>query len=145
MSVLSHTERHTTNNSNDLFFNFIRSAMLKLSKRLLFTHRKQAPPVLSSVDAVKLVKSNDRIYMHGVAAFPSVLADALLTRQEELLNIEINHVHIERDNPLAHPPFHINNYFIGKNQRELVAQGVSSLIPCFLSELPKLMRKNVRR
>lgn len=119
--------------------------MWKLSRRLIFTHRKQEPPVLSAIDAVKLVKSNDRIYMHGVAAFPSVLADALFTRREELENIEINHVHIEHDNPLVNPPFHINNYFIGKNQRSFVAQGVAGLIPCFLSELPKLMRKNVRR
>jgi acyl-CoA hydrolase len=83
--------------------------------------------------------------MHGVAAFPSVLASALNDRKASLSNIEINHLHIESANPCSGKPFFIDNYFIGKNQRKQVEEGRSSLIPCFLSELPKLMRSGTRK
>jgi 4-hydroxybutyrate CoA-transferase len=36
--------------------------------------------------------------------------------------------------------FFTNNFFVGGNQREAVAQGYSSLVPVFLSEVPKLLK-----
>ncbi|KAJ3272924.1 hypothetical protein HDV01_005121 [Terramyces sp. JEL0728] len=105
------------------------------------------PPLLNADDAVKLVNSGDRIYMHGVASFPTVLASALAKRRE-LRNVEIDHLHIIPENPCSttelKDSFFVSNYFIGPNQRKQVAEGISSLIPCFLSDLPKLMRNGVR-
>ncbi|KAI8892582.1 acetyl-CoA hydrolase/transferase [Globomyces pollinis-pini] len=119
-----------------------------LNRRQLFV-RKGPPKELSAEEAVKCIQSNDRIYMHGVAAFPSALATALSKRSSELTNIEINHLHCEILNPCSSldvkDSFFIDNYFIGSNQRKAVAEGRSSLIPCFLSELPKLMRSGIRR
>ncbi|RKP20435.1 hypothetical protein ROZALSC1DRAFT_28075, partial [Rozella allomycis CSF55] len=107
------------------------------------------PKVVTAKEAVQVVKSNDRVYMHGIAAFPTVLAQELSLRAGELSNVEINHLHIEHDNPCSKSEyknaFKTKNFFIGANQRKAVAEGISSLIPCFLSELPKLMRMGIRR
>jgi acyl-CoA hydrolase len=120
----------------------------KLWKRKLFTRKLASPVPVSAQEAVRLVKSGDKIYMHGVAAFPRILADALSKRKGELSNVEISHLHIEHENPCSSSDmkdsFLVNNYFIGHNQRNLVAQGLSTLTPCFLSELPKLMRRGIR-
>lgn len=116
----------------------------QIFKRSLFTKKAHPPRELNAEEAVKIVKSGDRIYMHGVASFPFTLAEAL-SKRTDLENVEINHLHIERDNPCTGKPgFFIDNYFIGPNQRKAVASGQSTLIPCFLSELPKLMRMGIR-
>jgi acyl-CoA hydrolase len=106
--------------------------------------------LLSPEEAVGLIKSKDRIYMHGVAAFPNILAQALAKRTD-VESLEINHLHVETkgEHPFSKPEFRdrfsVANYFIGKNQRKAVQEGYSTLIPCFLSELPKLMRSGIRR
>ena len=116
---------------------------LSCHKRFYF-RRKGPPPVLSLTEAVAEVKSSDRIYFHGVAAFPLTIAQALASRSSELNNVEINHLHLELNNPLSEPEFKdsffVNNLFVGANQRKAVDEGRSSYIPCFLSEIPKLMR-----
>jgi 4-hydroxybutyrate CoA-transferase len=89
--------------------------------------------------------------MHGVAAYPIALAEALAKRHKQLRNVEINHLHIEYDrNPFSDPEikresFLVNNYFVGKEQRKNVNEGRSDMIPCFLSDLPGLMRDGYRR
>lgn len=101
--------------------------------------------------------------MHGCAAFPLTLAKALSERHGELEGVEINHLHTEPVNPLSQisaqlqkqqtpgspnsrsPPFRVVNYFVGPHERKFVADGVSDLVPCFLSDLPNLMRLGYRK
>lgn len=108
---------------------------------------KGPPKAVTTADAVSLIRSGERIYFHGVAAFPSNIAKALAERQDELRGVEICHIHVEGDNPLAGADmaksFFINNLFVGANLRQAVAEGRSSYVPCFLSEIPKLMRTGV--
>ena len=76
---------------------------------------------VSAEDAVKIVKSNDRIYVQAAAAAPSVLTNALTERASELRNVEICHLHTEGPalyaNPELSESFHVNSFFIGKNVR----------------------------
>ena len=71
--------------------------------------------------AVKIVKSNHRVYLQAAAAAPQVLIRALSARHEELRNVEICQLHTEGDAPYANPElrdsFHVNSFFIGKNIR----------------------------
>mgnify|MGYP006204003527 CR=1 FL=1 len=98
-------------------------------------------------EAVKVVKSNDRVYVQAAAATPTVLTKALANRATELRNVEVCHLHTEGDAPYANPElvesFHVNSFFIGANVRHTLTAGNGSYTPVFLSELPNLFRKNV--
>lgn len=102
---------------------------------------------VSAEEAVKRVKSNDRIYVQAAAAAPSILTKALSLRASELRNVELCHLHTEGEAPYADPAladsFHVNSFFIGKNVRHTLAAGNGSYTPVFLSELPYLFRKKV--
>lgn len=98
-------------------------------------------------EAVKVVKSNDRVYVQAAAATPTVLTKALAKRAAELRNVEVCHLHTEGEAPYANPElaesFHVNSFFIGANVRHTLTAGNGSYTPVFLSELPNLFRKNV--
>ena len=102
---------------------------------------------VTAEDAVKVVKSNDRVYVQAAAAAPSVLTNALTERASELRNVEICHLHTEGPalyaNPELSESFHVNSFFIGKNVRHTLAAGNGSYTPVFLSELPRFFRKKV--
>lgn len=98
-------------------------------------------------EAVKAIKSNDRIYIQAAAAVPQVLIAAMTARHEELRNVEICQLHTEGDAPYANPElresFHVNSFFIGKNVRHTLKAGNGSYTPVFLSELPLLFKRNI--
>jgi len=102
---------------------------------------------ISAQDAVKVIKDNDRVYLHAAAAAPQALIDAMTERHEELKNVEVCHLHVEGDAPYANPEykesFHVNSFFIGKNVRHTLEAGNGSYTPVFLSELPLLFKKNI--
>lgn len=102
---------------------------------------------VSANEAVKLIKSNDRVYLQAACAAPSVLMKAMTERHEELRNVEVCHLHVEGETPYADPiyrdSFHVNSFFIGKNVRHTLAAGNGSYTPVFLSELPILFKRNI--
>lgn len=101
----------------------------------------------TAAEAVKLIKSNDRVLIHGVNAVPFKLVDAMVDRASELRNVEIVHIHTEGDAPYIKPEykdsFHVNAFFIGGNVRRAVNEGRGDYIPVFLSEVPGLIRKGI--
>jgi len=102
---------------------------------------------VSASEAVKVIKSNDRVYIHTAAAAPQELINAMTARADQLRNVEVCHLHIEGDAPYANPnlkdSFHVNSLFIGKNVRHTLKAGNGSYTPVFLSEVPRLFRKKV--
>ena len=102
---------------------------------------------VTAPEAVKVVQSNDRVYIHAAGATPNVLTKALTERASELRNVEICHLHTEGPAPYANPDlaesFHVNFFFIAKNVRHTLTAGNGSYTPVFLSELPRLFRKKV--
>jgi len=102
---------------------------------------------VSAAEALKIVKSDDKIYLQAAAAVPSVLIRALTNRHEELRNVEICQLHTEGDAPYANPDlaksFHVNSFFIGKNIRHTLKAGNGSYTPVFLSEVPLLFKRNI--
>ncbi|HSN49361.1 MAG TPA: hypothetical protein VLR29_11415, partial [Flavobacterium sp.] len=102
---------------------------------------------VTAQEAVKIVKSNDRVYIHAAAATPTILTQALTERASELRNVEVCHLHTEGDAAYANPElresFHVNSFFIGKNVRHTLTAGNGSYTPVFLSELPYLFRRKV--
>lgn len=102
---------------------------------------------VSAAEAVSVVNPGNRVYVQAAAATPTVLTKALAERAAELRDVEVCHLHTEGEAPYADPAlkdsFHVNSFFIGKNVRHTLAAGNGSYTPVFLSELPRLFRKNV--
>jgi acyl-CoA hydrolase len=102
---------------------------------------------VTAEEALKIVKSNDKIYIHAAAAAPSVLIKALAERHDELRNVEICQLHTEGEAPYANPEyadsFHVNSFFIGRNVRHTLKAGNGSYTPVFLSEVPLLFKRNI--
>ncbi len=103
--------------------------------------------VVSAEEAVKVIKSNDRVYVQAAAAAPQLLTKAMSDRYEELRNVEVCHLHVEGEAPYANPDlkdsFHVNSFFIGGNVRHTLAAGNGSYTPVFLSELPLLFKRHI--
>ena len=102
---------------------------------------------VSAEEALKVVKSNNRVYVQAAAAAPQLLMKALAERHEELRNVEVCHLHVDGEAPYANPEyidsFHVNSFFIGKNVRHTLKAGNGSYTPVFLSELPLLFKRNI--
>nr|WP_315149606.1 acetyl-CoA hydrolase/transferase C-terminal domain-containing protein [uncultured Flavobacterium sp.] len=102
---------------------------------------------VTAQEAVKIVKSGDRVYLQAAAAAPTILSNALTERASELRDVEVCHLHTEGEARYANPElsesFHVNSFFIGANVRHTLKSGNGSYTPVFLSELPYLFRKKV--
>ena len=98
-------------------------------------------------EAVSLIKSGQRVYIHGMAAAPQTLINAMTERASDLRDVEIVHLHTDAPAPYAAPgmekSFFVNNLFIGGNLRPAVWDGRADYIPVFLSEVPILFRQGV--
>ncbi|MDZ7716823.1 MAG: acetyl-CoA hydrolase/transferase C-terminal domain-containing protein [Balneolaceae bacterium] len=101
----------------------------------------------SAEEAVKLINSGDRVYIHSVAAAPQPLIDAMTARAPELEDVEIVHLHTEGEAPYVKPEysdtFKTNALFVGANIRKAVNDGRADYLPIFLSEVPGLFRRGI--
>ena len=102
---------------------------------------------VTAEEAVAIIKSGDRVFIHSAAAAPQQLIKAMTARAPELRSVEIVHLHTEGEAPYAKPDlaesFRTNCLFIGPNVREAVASGEADYIPVFLSEVPALFYKKI--
>lgn len=102
---------------------------------------------VTAEEAVKVIKSNDRVYIQAAASVPQELINAMTERHEELRDVEVCHLHLEGETPYANPKyknsFHINSFFIGSNVRHTIKEGNGSYTPVFLSEVPLLFKRNI--
>lgn len=103
--------------------------------------------IVPAQEALSVVKSGDKIYVHSVVAAPLHLLDHLVAKANHLQNVSLYHLHTEGDAPYTRPEyagiFHTNAFFIGKNVRKAIAEGRGSYIPVFLSEIPRLFRQRI--
>lgn len=99
----------------------------------------------SAADAVKEVRSGQRVYIGGGCGVPVVLAGELARRAPELRDVEIIHILTAGTSawvtPEASSAFRVNSLFIGPNVRDAVQEGRADFTPVFLSEIPRLFRE----
>ncbi len=100
------------------------------------------------VDALAHVQSNQRVFVHGGAATPSVLVEALMAHAERLRDVELIHLHTEGPAPYADSQyaasFRVANLFVAANMRRQLDYDRVDYLPCFLSEIPALFRSGRR-
>ncbi|MBK9293764.1 MAG: acetyl-CoA hydrolase/transferase family protein [Oligoflexia bacterium] len=99
--------------------------------------------------AIEKIKSNQRVFIQGAAATPLPLVQELVNQAPRLKNVEIIHMHTEGPAPYAQPEmakhFRVSNLFVGGNIRKQINFDSVDYIPCFLSEMDLLFRKDIRR
>jgi acyl-CoA hydrolase len=102
---------------------------------------------MSAAEAVQLVKSGDRIFIHGSAATPVRLVRALLDRHAELTDVELTAIStfgdLGFDRPEVQGPFFLNALFVSANMRSTVDGPHGDYIPFFLSEIPRLFDQGI--
>lgn len=101
----------------------------------------------SPAAAVRMIQSGQRVYYGGNAAIPKALVMALADRGEELQNVQLNHVLLLGQDPLAAENmkghFRHNSLFVGPADREAVNDGRADYMPIFLHQIPRLFRDGI--
>lgn len=100
----------------------------------------------SADEAVGHVRSGDRVFVHGAAATPTGLLEAL-ARRTDLEGVEVYHLHLSGPIPFADPEqegkVFSNSLFTGPALRRPIAEGRADYIPIFLSDIPTLFVNGV--
>ncbi len=101
----------------------------------------------TAAQAVQLIKSYDKVYIQGSTSIPEILVDAMTARADELRGVEVYSGFAigTRDAPYAceryRDSFMPNSFFVANNLRNAIDSGYASTIPCFLGEVPALVRQ----
>jgi 4-hydroxybutyrate CoA-transferase len=94
-------------------------------------------------EAVSLIRSGMNVFIHGAAATPTPLLDALVARQD-LEDVRLFHLHLEGRcafaEPECAPRFRSNSLFTGPALRKPVEEGRADFTPIFLSDIPALFQ-----
>ena len=92
-------------------------------------------------DVVARLKSGMNVFIHGAAATPTPLLEAL-ARRSDLENVRLWHLHLEGAVPFANPAHaaHLRSVslFTGPSLRSMVNEGHADFVPVFLSDIPSL-------
>lgn len=98
-------------------------------------------------EAVKLIKSHQRVFIHGSAATPTYLIQELAKRKDELRQVEIVSISTFGPMPLAAEDckvsFFFNTFFVSQNVRQAVNSDQGAYIPVFLSEIGQVFKRNI--
>ncbi|MBZ0098952.1 MAG: 4-hydroxybutyrate CoA-transferase, partial [Taibaiella sp.] len=101
----------------------------------------------SAEAAIGLVKSGDRVFIHGSAATPLYLLNALLERAGEIKGVELVSIstlgHLDWNRPGVTDSFFLNSLFVSANVRDWVNSPYGDYVPVFLSEIPSLFKDGV--
>ena len=93
-------------------------------------------------EAVKRIRPGQRVFVGTGCGQPQALVNALSTRGNELTDTEIIHLLTSGDAPYAEEKlseyFRVNSFFIAKNVRGIIQEGLGDYTPIFLSDIPRL-------
>jgi acyl-CoA hydrolase len=94
-------------------------------------------------EVVSHLRSGMNVFIHGAAATPSPLIEAMV-RRTDLTDIHLYHLHLEGPLPFADREqsgrFHSTSLFTGAGLRAAIAEGRADFMPVFLSDIPALFQ-----
>ncbi len=98
-------------------------------------------------DALSVIESGSRVFVHGSAQTPQFLLRELAKRAPSLRGVELTFItvqgEIEVEKPEYADSFHINCMFVSQPVRQAVNEGRADFIPVFLSDIPDLFRREL--
>lgn len=101
---------------------------------------------ISAEEAMQHVRSGNRVFLHGSAATPSHLIEALLKR-EELREVELVSIttlgDIDFNTSNFQRSFYFNSLFVSAATRAVVNSKAGDYVPVFLSQIPQLFRQDI--
>jgi acyl-CoA hydrolase len=101
----------------------------------------------SAEEALSVIQSGQRVFVHGSAQTPLYLLRELSKMAHRLRQVEFTFItvqgHIEIDKPEYADSFHINCMFVSESVRKAVNEGRADFIPVFLSDIPDLFRNQL--
>ncbi|HEU0032189.1 MAG TPA: acetyl-CoA hydrolase/transferase C-terminal domain-containing protein [Kofleriaceae bacterium] len=96
---------------------------------------------VSAADVVRHVPSGAHVFVHGAAATPAPLVDALASRSD-LEGVRLYHLHTTGTASFVTPECAARlrsvSFFVGSEVRAAVAEGRADFMPVFLSDIPAL-------
>ena len=99
----------------------------------------------SAADVAAHVRSGARVFVHGAAATPIALLDALAARTD-LEGVRLYHLHTAGTASFAAPGVSDRlrsvSFFVGPDLRTPIAEGRADFMPIFLSDIPALFTTN---
>lgn len=102
---------------------------------------------VSAEEAISIVESGERIFLHGSACTPNFLIDELARQSNRLKNVEVVSITQQGNMEIAKPQykdsFYINSLFVSTAVRDTINSGRGDYIPVFLSEIPLLFKRNI--
>ncbi|MEN2434170.1 acetyl-CoA hydrolase/transferase C-terminal domain-containing protein [Weeksellaceae bacterium A-14] len=101
----------------------------------------------SAEEAVSIIQSGNRVFVHGSACTPNFILDEMARQASRLRKVEVVSITVQGDVKIADPQykesFYLNSFFVSKPVREAVNDDRGDFIPIFLSEIPLLFRRNI--
>ena len=101
---------------------------------------------VSAEDAVRLITSGMRIFVHGAAATPTPLLEAMSARTD-LEGVRLYHIHTNGPASFAAPEkagqFTSISLFTGAPLRKAIEEGRADFMPIFLSDIPGLFSEGL--
>lgn len=107
------------------------------------------PPIhyVSPQQALSIIQSGHRVFIHGSAQTPSFLMKHLAAEAPRLRNVELVNITVYGDILVDKPEyeghFHVNSLFVSASIREAVREGRADYVPVFLSEIPELFKRGI--
>lgn len=102
---------------------------------------------VSAEQALRVVKSGDRVVLGHACGEPPVLVEALVARAPELRDVEVVHMVAMGPAAFAQPgmerSFRFNGFFLGAPTRKAVQENRGTYTPCFFSEVPRLFKRGI--
>lgn len=102
---------------------------------------------VSAENALAVIQSNQRVFVHGSACTPLYMLRELAKQKDRLQNVELVSVSLQGDIVVNKPEyagsFLINSFFVSEPVREAVGDGRADFVPVFLSDIPDLFKKNI--
>ncbi|TLN28670.1 acetyl-CoA hydrolase/transferase family protein [bacterium] len=104
--------------------------------------------VVTAEQAVRAIKSGNRVFMTGNCSVPHRLLNALVQYAPQLENVELCQALTVAGSEYVAPELEghlrVNSVFISTNVRKAVQEGRADFTPVMLSEVPLLFKNNVR-
>jgi acyl-CoA hydrolase len=104
-------------------------------------------PQVSAQEALQIIQSGQRVFVHGSACTPVYLLQQLAEQTHRLHDVELVNISLYGDVTLDKPEyrghFHFNSLFVSGAIRQAVNEGRADYVPVFLSEIPELFKRNI--
>ena len=107
-------------------------------------HRGGRVRTVALAEVPALLPASGRVFVHGAAATPAALLEAIVAQASRYRNLEFMHLHTMGPAAYCEPrfagSFRVCNFFVGANVRPWLDYDRVDYLPCFLSAIPGLLR-----